>query len=898
MKGKKLELSTYLSQKLLLSLAILFFLTPSLIAQTVVIPANTTTFWTTQASVPHNGNIATLIVESGATLWVGSNVTIRFGTNGKAIIEPRGRLNLYGTFTALNSYWAGIRVKGVSTSPQLNAYQGVVYINRGTIEHAICGVYSGEDPSSTIGYGGIIKAYRAHFINNLQDIEIPPFQNYSSNSPFPFGNEIDNVSYFSRCHFEIDDNYGFAFDNVDSGLEPSITLKDVRGINIKGCLFEDNRSDIVNLVRDSRKIGIKGYYASFRVDEYCSSPETPTCNGIRTQFKGLGYGIHANQGYWNASITVKNSDFDCIRGIYFLGVDNAQVHLNEFNAYYYNSTGGPISYGLYLDHCDGYSVENNLVGFTWQAGIIVRNNHGNSTRIYRNNFQGSYGGPNIHAYNQNNDFNQVLEMSNGLELFCNETDVNPYPFYITFIPGPNGNNTVGIKPYHYLPGNLFEFTPVEGTGIYYGWPFGLQLFYLHHASAFEPRLQPITATPETVVIINTDVPFTENDCPNNLQNDVGLDEWRIVQLEKRKLHDESLDNLRQLVDGGNTSLLANRVRTATTATAVEVYQVIMQQAPFTSNLVLEEVSKNEFAFSNAMVRDILTAHPQAAKLPEVQRNLDNRLIQLPHFMRQQIDAGMTTISAREQLGLQIATYKSDHDNAVNKAIQLLTSDTEDQTDRMIEFLSGTKDVGFQYRLAGIYDGRGESELADDVISEIETWDLSPKEEKDHKAFVSYRALIREWKQAEKDLANLYSEDIEKLHEYAIQDNLTAAKAINLLALNGINEYPEPLLLPDTNQPQQRVNMHQDALETKENNLTIFPNPSTNYININYTLQEPTDGLYLVITDLNGKITHQQPLLERQNEVTIFTRKFAVGQYNCTIRTKTNIVENKKFVIVK
>jgi len=320
----------------------------------------------------------------------------------------------------------------------------------------------------------------------------------------------------------------------------------------------------------------------------------------------------------------------------------------------------------------------------------------------------------------------------------------------------------------------------------------------------------------------------------------------------------------------------------------------MQQAPFTSDAVLEEVSKKEVGFSKGMIRNILRQHPQAAKSAQIQENLDNRINQLPPFMRNQINQGLNTISAKEQMELQANDYKREHDEAINKAVLLLGTDTLDRSVEMIDFLSGTGELGFQYRIANIHNQNGEIEQADAILSDISTWELSEKEAADHEACVGLRSLLQAWTAEGKDLALLAEEDLALLHEYAIQPNITAGKAVAILRLNGNTDYPEPVYFPELPAEERRIVEVQDNLIS---NISVYPNPASSYLSVLYDLNG-YENLSLQVADMTGKTLYQRQLNHVQDEITLITENYPTGQYILSIYADNQLIESKKFNITK
>jgi len=886
-----------------------------------VITVSTNQVWEAgPAMYAHND----IFVTNGAKLYIKTKLYMSPGT--RIVVEPGAELRVIdGTITAAcDNTWGGIYVVGDNTKSQSIPYQqGRVYLNNATIEHAEDAITTRDvQLPSDVGswysrgtMGGIIHAYNSKFKNNKRTIEFLQYANKNN-----AGIEQNNSSFFTLCDFEINDDYRFTSDP----LKPFITMWAVNGVRFRGSTFTDNQSGI-SINSPSEKIGIKSLYAGYNINERCSGiqqyPTPFSCaGGIATTFTNLGYGIQAS-GINSSSfgIAVRNADFDCWHGIRTLGISSSlAIEGNDFNVKEQiipdNAPAWSIvpSYGIHLTTSEGYSVQNNKLVSESQygnpasgdetAGIVVRNNHGNSEQIYRNEFTNF--NVSCEAISQNWSGGNPSD-ANGLEFRCNDFTDGRIDMYVSPEVNPNLTNPTinGIKPIQDLPANRFSTSnPALALHIYND-PGAAQMTYNHHDPASEARVEPTLFTQANMTVVNTGNALNlSSTCPDNLSTDIDID-GGIKTLDgikniKNNLILTTLNTIKNRVDGGNTELLAKAVKAATQKDAFEVYQNIIKQAPFTSDMVLKEVSKKEVGFSKGMIRDILVTHPQAAKSRQIQDILDNRSQKLFPFMRKQINAGKAVIGKKEQMELDMAKYRRERNLAINQAIQLLASDSISRTKDMLNFLSGTGDINFEYRLAEAYEEMGEFALADKVLKGIGNMTLNEKEATDHEDYLSLRQLIQKWKQDGKNLAALPHSDLTVLESYTKNPNITAGKAITLLMLNGIDSYQEPVYFPDIGEIEPREDEQGIKDVINEDKLLIYPNPAKSYLIVEYATVMSVDRLLLTITDLNGRQVHQQMLSHQQDEVILSTDKFLAGQYFCIISNRGNTTKTEKFILIK
>ena len=889
---------------LFLFLSILSTTIKAQIGAPIVIGSGTTITFSPQMSPPATVMNGIRVIEK-STLII-SSFDIEFFQGARIEVEAGSTLivrnSTLGVFPGLLP-WDGIFVGGNNALSQgRNADgcldQGKIILEYATIENAVFGVITGAFNDFIVGQcipvlphpstaGGIIEATNTTFRNNLIDVDFRPYQ-------APGG--VDNVSFFNQCRSYITDDYAIDTQclNDNFNIAPFFRLRDVKGIKIRGHIFEDQRST-TNTASPSDKIGIRTFAASIKLDKFGFG------NTNRSKFNNLDYGIYFGGNNLGIS-TVRNADFESWHGILVQAVSNGvTIYSNNFTVKRTTNPTTP-SYGLYLDRCDAYQVKYNT--FTAEnvnapadggVGVIARNQHPNPTMIDNNDFSGFIIA--TEAIGQNTDQQQGAN-ADGLEYRCNNFSENPLFDIIvaedlTF--DPQSTSVIGIKEYHYLTANRFSENPNALINLYNA-PVGLPFRYIHHNDATDGRLSP-NVNLGAISVIELDVDYSLNDCPEIfLVNEPDIGTLGDIKETKGDLFNQTLGTLGDLVDNGNTPQMVNWVQTANQPRrAIRAYFKIMQQAPFTSDAVLEEVSKKEVGFSKGMIRNILRNHPQAAKSAQIQENLDNRINQLPLFMRNQINQGLSMLSAKEVMELEANDYKRERDEAINQAVLLLGADTLDRSDEMIDFLSGTDELGFQYRIANIHDQNGEIEQADAILSDISTWELSEKEAADHEACVGLRSLLQAWKAEGKDLALLAEEDLALLHEYAVQPNITAGKAVAILRLNGNTDYPEPVYFPELPTEERRIVEVQDNDVISD--ISVYPNPASIYLNIRYDLSQH-ESLSLQIVDITGKVVHQRQLNQSQDEIVLITENYPTGQYILSIYTDNQLIESKKFNIVK
>lgn len=218
-----------------------------------------------------------------------------------------------------------------------------------------------------------------------------------------------------------------------------------------------------------------------------------------TIFENLTRGVYAmNSGMSNGVFITDALFFDNYQGLYlsgFTGIANARVFSSTFR----NNVPSIWSYGMYLNECSEFHIENNEFYETAEEpvtiGLIVNNSGTNSNEIYRNTFH------NLKfatiSQNENRNYDPPLHLG-GLCYWCNKfvksdlTEPNRFDFAITY-EGPSNdfkgiakNQGSYISGSSFAPaGNMFQPTPAsshydfynEGNSITYYYPSNTTLPY-------------------------------------------------------------------------------------------------------------------------------------------------------------------------------------------------------------------------------------------------------------------------------------------------------------------------------------------------------------------------------------------------------------------------------------
>ncbi|MCX6257953.1 MAG: S8 family serine peptidase, partial [Bacteroidia bacterium] len=811
-----------------------------------------------------------LIIESGSTLTISSTVRFTAGSNitvkkGAGLIVDGGLLkNATGCY---NEPWQGIIVEGDANG--LQDVQGYVQLTNGAIiENAITGISSPN--------GGIVKIYNSTILNCRTGVEILNYPNHI------------NFGEITGSTFTTDDSW------IDNQLYPNpiafIKLDNVKYVKIWGNTFQNLRP-IVESDYIGRGIGIECNDAKCSV--YSNNSEQDNL------FYHLRYGIYAVSTHVTNYLMIENAQFDNnFRGIYLCGMNLAKVNKNIFTiptAGKDNYCVGHIcyghSYGLSLERCSGYQVEEN--NFTtdnehfYTVGLIVKNSGIEPNLIYKNNFTDLTFG----AIAQYNNRAYDGDVHPGLEFKCNNFSGSLY--YDIAIAGDNGiaefqgnTNESAENTFSHPCGNNFYDLYNESDYLLYFWTNDEPLCYY--------KLNP---PPTTIYLFyNAD---NKNACASHL---IGGHDPELKKSEMAAKTD-SINYIKNEIDivedGGNTQELELEVSTAMPCEALDMRDELIDKSPYLSDSVMVSSIINESTFPAVMLRDVLIANPQSAKSDTITKSLDARTNQLPGYMREQIDEGKFVLSPLEIMKNRIDANINTRQRLLNEVLNYYLNDTlSASADSVVAILNREKSPESKLFLASLYIDRHDPESTLQLLNDIPN--ICQMNSSQMIEYIRMKELLTIQAELMQDSLTYYNMD--SIQESTIRTLAGDCKytagtlARNIVYLIDSVNYEESVLMP--NPQNQNKSYYNKSIEGNAK-LEVFPNPALKYFIVDYSI--PTDifqSAQLSITDASGKVVIQRVLLEKENQIFFETGSLSSKEYQCSLYCGNKLVASKKFVVVK
>jgi len=268
-------------------------------------------------------------------------------------------------------------------------------------------------------------------------------------------------------------------------------------------------------------------------------------------------------------------------------------------------------------------------------------------------------------------------------------------------------------------------------------------------------------------------------------------------------------------------------------------------------------------------------------------------------MREQIDLGLTQISPKEYLEWMRGNEKRLYDRLLNEVLKTWMEDEDnDHTTEIIDLLSNSGDLNNDYRLVDYYDRNGEFLLGDLLLDVINGYPLANNQQEDLDNYTDYRNLIHQWKQNDVDMASLDSTRLAELESYVEMRYPVGARAMGLLFLNDALDYQEPLILPGDGGDKSNSGRKQRSSLQSDNVMILFPNPSSNYFTLDYSLRDLFNSGALVVIDANGKTVYQTEINYTRDQLLIATDNWPSGQYSCILLIDDKTMLSEKMTIIK
>jgi hypothetical protein len=827
-----------------------------------------------------------IIIEPEASLTILESSIVNMHAGRRIVVKPSGELTVDGaTITSPDSVmWQGIEVWGIRDSSQytIPGYpcpQGVVNIkNNALLEHAKVALDLWK-PDHYGMTGGIAYARNSVFRNNAKSVHALYYQNFH---PFFPSNEMNNLTDFRNCTFEITEDYHGTY-----MFYKHIDLAHVKGIGFTACDFSLS-PDATGVSQWTH--GIAAYDAGFSVLAKCTSQTVP-CNAYdSSHFTGFYSAVNAtsdlstlNTFYVNRGVFTNNT-----YGVKSTNVDNAAVLFSNFLIGENNTTDqdycqGAPGTGILSEYATGFAFEENTFMKHPEApqgnyiGISITETQ-SIDEIYKNVFDGlSYAN-----YSEKANFVPGA-IYNGLSYFCNHNTNNYADFFISEDPESGIQHTQGDEDH--VTGNTFS----EGSSewhIFNGGGHQVRYYYCDYCS---------NENPDNIKIFNILEygEHLENSCPSHYggqsQKDILLTGPQKTETEF-EYYDHHIDynNVKALYDnledGGDTEAELTDIQNAQPEDMWTLRSQLLGDSPHLSMEVLKEASDRTDVFSDAAIFDILAANPDELKKEELLVYLEEKENPLPEYMIDILREVANGTTYKTVLQEDLAYHGNLRARAAHDMIRNYLHDTIQDVSLLRNWLDNLGGLTSERQIIASFLQEGNFTDAISLANMIPSlYNLSGDDLTDHGYYMDVLGLLNNLNLQNRNAFQLDSTEVSLLAMIAESSSgFAGAQAKSILeSAYGYHFVCCPNLNGSAGYKSYSAEIS-PFTKLVEFSIEVKPNPARQWAAFDYVLPENQKKAILTIKDASGRVIEKLQLNGRQGQNLWDTRNVREGLYLYTV----------------
>jgi hypothetical protein len=814
-----------------------------------------------------------IVVKAGVSLTIKCNLLMP--ALSKVIVEQGGKLIVDGgTITSVDdSQWKGIEVWGTTTQHQYTingvCAQGIVELKNGAvIENAFNGITNWKQYDwNTIG--GIIIANDATFKNNRRSVEFMSYKNFDPGT----GIEVDNLSYFSNCTFEVNDLYPAAA----SSFAYHVTLWQVKGIKFSGCDFLNNRTN------NFTGIGIGSLDAGYKVLALSGTTVD------KSSFKNFAYGIQASNSETVNSIYVDNTKFTSNGYGIDLTAINGAVIVNSLFEIGTSPNCPNQGYGISMNACSGYKIEENtFTGGTTTGtafkGISVTSSGTAYNEIYKNNFQNLNTGNIANLQNGSNYY-----YLNGLTYLCNTNTGNKYDFFVT------NNSASCISPFQrsvtsLATGNSFSSNATLNFGN--GGGYNVKYYYSPGQNPLSFYGLLLVSAPENTTCLLSKSGGTKSLVSLNKSE---IDAKELQFAEALSAYNNVKVLYESLIDGGSTPNTVQDIENSIPSEMWELRKKLLGESPHLSQEALRAASIKTDVLPQSVLFDILAANPDEMRDENFLSFLQTKDNPLPDYMIDLLRQIAGNKSYKTILLEKLNMYDILKTSAASDIISSKLHDSTVDLPGIINWLDNKGDLVSHYQIVDAYLQSGNAGAAQAMLTLIPTLhQFSANDSAEYQQIRELKTLQINLSKKDRNFSMTDSTVKAQLIDIANLDHgIASAQAHGLLefwygipycnCITNDDQLKHAALKPG-NQPSMS-----SAIKISAN-----PNPATTWIIFDFELPESMNNVKLTISDAQGRTVDKLTLTGRTGQKLLDTRSYSPGMY--FYKSDTNEKVSGKFIV--
>jgi len=452
------------------------------------------------------------------------------------------------------------------------------------------------------------------------------------------------------------------------------------------------------------------------------------------------------------------------------------------------------------------------------------------------------------------------------------------------------------------------FTPTPASGCSTGFPYehlsngGSPFRYFYNPLSANAEEEPFCFPAATVVKIQD----IENECnldaPSEEVPDKDLADLQEKVLETRGDFLTAYEAYLNLLDGGDSGELFNKVEGITLLNRGTRLNELYNTSPYLSAQVLQEVI-NQPLLSSAHKTEVLKRNPESLRKAETRE----QVLDYGGFSGVEMDtlrAARARTTPRDSVEQALGSKQAILHLGANRLIRHYLVDTSAWQLDSIRFWTTAKwSAPAAYRAVDTYLATGDTTAARAALQSMETdFGLDPAQEQEHELMKTLKEVDIARISQGKGWHELGEAELKALEDIAYYGSTGAGvRAQNILnAFYGAGHYHEPILptgiqalsTPGSNRPETRK-AHQVPAQVQ-----AFPNPARQSVTFRYTLPEGIEQAELSIQDVNGQTIAVLPVVEGQATASWDSRPYPAGLYFYTLHLPNHRLATQKLVILR
>lgn len=267
---------------------------------------------------------------------------------------------------------------------------------------------------------------------------------------------------------------------------------------------------------------------------------------------------------------------------------------------------------------------------------------------------------------------------------------------------------------------------------------------------------------------------------------------------------------------------------------------------------------------------------------------------MPEYMRDEILEGVFLLSDKELLEARRDMNQSLYQYGFNRLLSAcLTDSTTMPVDSLISLLLADGSFNSLLKQAWILLETGDTTGALNQISNISSQlELTSEEYNELNQQQSYL----QWIIANPIVDAIATETLVNFMQSSSSSVSSAARSI--LVANDMMVYDEPYLAPDlTKKTTVKLPKQKGSLNNPEV-LRVYPNPTSNYITIEFDLGDEASDALIEIIDASGKIVWVKKSNKSKNQLVADVQMLSTGNYLARLYSNRHLIASKTFVIYK